>query len=209
MISEENIENKSVLQEIFKINQRLEILLGTDDDFLELYKSRIEETHPEYLVIAMPITKGVPVSLKKGDPFSGRAPSGTFSYKFTSQYIDRRMSPLPVWIVSWPEQVTKVQQRAFVRMEVMLPTFLTVKAGNRGEEPEKISAMTKDISGGGLQLILEKSLALGTKVQLMVNLPESGMTTAIGEVTRVQQPQADRPLFWVSVKYLDIQEKDR
>ena len=209
MANDENLESKAVLASIFKVNHRLEILVQKEDGTLEIYKSRIEETNSENLVVAMPMSKGVPISLRSGDTFSGRMPSGTLTYQFTSRYIDRQLAPLPVWIISWPYEVTKIQQRAFVRMDIMLPAFLTVKTNTKNNEQEKINAMTKDISGGGLQLILETPFTLGDKIQVMVSIPESGMVTAVAEVTRVQKPQSDRPLFWVSAKFIDIQEKDR
>lgn len=209
MSNSENLENKAVLKNIFKVNQRLEIILTTNNNQDEQYKSRIEEVAQDFLIVAMPISKGAPVTLRKGEIFSGRVFSDSLTYQFTSVFIDRRLSPLPVWIIGWPYNVTKTQQRSFVRIDIALPAFVTLNTDDNKAEPEKINVMTKDISGGGVQLISEKPLTPGSKIRVAVNVPECGMISAVGEVARSHQPQPERPLFWIGVKFLNIQEKDR
>jgi len=191
--------------DLFKINQRLEIMLLANN--LEKYPSRIEELTTQNMIIAMPMSKGQPIFLTTGSKFTGRLIDNGSVYQFTSTFIDKRLQPLPVWIVSQPYDIKKIQQRAFVRIDVMLQAEMQIISDSEDTYP--IQVVTKDISGGGVRLVCKKTVKLGTKLQLTINIPDSGYISAISEVVRVEQPKSDLPVFWVGTKFVDIKENSR
>ena len=179
------------------------------DGLAEQYRSRIEDITADTMSIAMPMSKGYPVLLQRGELFFGRVVSNSVAYEFTSTLVARQMYPLPIWIVAKPYNIKKIQQRSFVRIELSLPVQVTRLVDDQSEEEPTIEAVTKDISGGGVQIATTHQWELGTKLLVTVHYPEIGPITFKSEVVRIQQPQPDRVLFWVGVKFLEVNEKDR
>ena len=188
-----------------KVNQRLEITL-LHNTKIEHYNSRIEEITPTCMLLAMPISKGYPIILQAGDYFYGKVIVEGSAYKFTCNYYDKRAHPLPVWVVSLPYDIKKVQLRAFVRISVALPAkihFFPL------EEHVPLDLCTKDVAGGGVQVVAKHSIPIGTKLQLSLTVPDAGILDINSEVVRVEQPQQERAIFWIGIKFIDIPEKDR
>jgi c-di-GMP-binding flagellar brake protein YcgR len=195
-----------------KINQRLEILLPNPSQHgMHQYSSRVEEIAENRMSIAMPMSKGYPIVLERGKEFLGKIFDSSGVFGFKSVFWDKRLLPLPIWIVSMPYDLKKVQQRAFVRFDIALPVTLEYSISG-AENPEKktMNTISKDISGGGIQIISQELLRSGTGVDLTLQLSDGGgMVQVKGEVVRVTKPQADRPLFWIGIRFVGIKEGNR
>ena len=175
---------------------------------IQQFASRIEEVIHNHMIIAMPMEKGHPIYQTRGSTFAGRIYDESGVYAFKSTFIDRKMTPLPIWIVTMPFEVEKTQQRSFVRFDIALP--IVVEYLKDGEEEEiSLNLVTKDLSGGGLQIISERKIKIGKRVQLTLAFPEQGAVKVAGEIIRVHKPQDDRQLFWISIRFIDIQESTR
>ncbi|HWR43147.1 flagellar brake protein [Sporomusa sp.] len=196
-------------EEIFKINQRIEVFVPSRSGLVEQYRSRIEDINADNMVIAMPMTKGLPVMLQRGEVFFGRVVSNFSAFEFTSSLIAKQLQPLPVWIIAAPYNLKKIQQRAFVRVDAALPVQITEIVDGKVVEDTIVNAVTKDISGGGLQIATTRLWQIDTELMVTVNYPDIGPLTLRSKVMRIQQPQPDRTVFWVGIKFLEISERDR
>lgn len=156
------------------------------------------------MIIAMPMQKGYPIFFSQGKTFYGKVFTGSGIYSFTSVYVDKKMSPLPIWIVKTPSNLEKTQQRSFVRFDVPLPVIVEYRLNNDEDEITSLKLTTKDLSGGGLQVISDEKIKVGKKVHLTLDIPEHGAFQIDGQVVRLNQPQEDRQLFWISIKFLSI-----
>ncbi|TCL40136.1 c-di-GMP-binding flagellar brake protein YcgR [Anaerospora hongkongensis] len=178
----------------------------------EQYGSRIEEIIGDEIVIAMPMSKGYPVMLAQGQSFTGQFIIDGAVYQFTSKLLRKTIHPIPTWVVCLPQELKKVQLRSFVRTSAMIPVQFKLlaqdEAGAAVDTPT-FNVQTKDISGGGLQIVARQTFEIGAKGQLIIDIPGSDSFLAIGEVVRVEQPQAENPIFWVGIKFIEIQERDR
>lgn len=182
----------------------MELRLSRDTESPQ-YTSRIEEIIKTHMIIAMPMQKGYPVFFEKGRTFYGKVFSDTGIYSFKSTYADRKMSPLPIWIVTTPFDMEKMQQRSFVRFDVALPIVITYPIESGEEDQVKtLRLSTKDLSGGGLQAISEERIKISTKVKMTLDIPDFGVFELDGQVVRVHQPLEDRKLYWISIKFLGI-----
>ena len=191
----------------FKVNQRLGIMLPKEKT-MEQYSSRVEEVDEGKLIIAMPMSKGLPVMLENGGGFYAKVFAETGIYGFNSSLLQKRISPLPVWIVSIPKEMKKIQQRAFVRLDVSLPVTLEYDT-EADDEPVLMKASTKDIGGGGLQLITEQPLQIGKNFLVYIELPDNEAIQAKIEIVRCYKPMEDRDLYWSAVKFVEINENYR
>ena len=191
-----------------KINQRLEIML-TNGDQAERYSSRIEEVTDEHLLIAMPMSKGYPVFLPLDENINIRIVDNGTVYQFTCTLVSKRLHPLPVWVVTRPREIIKVQQRSFVRVRTSLPVEISIFDDETAQFSNPFQARSRDLSGGGIQLVSKEALDLAMKVQLAFELPEAGPIVVNGEVVRIEKPHHDRDIFWIGIKFLDLAERER
>jgi len=156
--------------------------------------------------IAMPMNKSVPVIPRPGTKFYGRALAQGTIWQFTCIFVDKNMVPVPIWICELPFALIKVQLRSFVRLPAALP--LKFKILSDSGDPVSIGTTTRDISGGGLQLITKKDLPVGTILHLWLDLPEFGPVATKATIVRSDQPP-DTNIYWVATKFTEIVEKDR
>ncbi|MDR3592776.1 MAG: PilZ domain-containing protein [Negativicutes bacterium] len=170
------------------------------------YSSRIEGITSSQMHLAMPMNKSVPIVLQPGNLFYGRTLTQGSIWQFSCTFIDKQILPVPIWISGLPFDLKKVQLRSFVRLPVALPVTYQINIEGADEPPARTS--TRDLSGGGLQLIIKRSLPPGTTIDLALDIPEFGPITAKGAVVRVDRPQ-DTNVFWVAIKFILISEKDR
>lgn len=176
---------------------------------IQQYTSRIEEIIHNHIVIAMPMQKGSPIYQQRGQSVYGRIFDESGIYTFKSTFVDKKMSPLPIWIITQPYDIEKSQQRSFVRFDIALPVVVAYQLDEEQDEVVSLNLITKDLSGGGLQLICDKKIKFGTKVKLTLDLSDFGSFQVDSEVVRVHQPQAERQLFWISVKFINIPDNIR
>lgn len=169
------------------------------------YTSRIEEFINNYMIIAMPMKKGYPVSCESGNLLYGKVFDEQGVYSFKCNFVDKKMSPIPIWIVTAPFDIVKTQQRSFVRFDVLLPVVIEYPTDNEEDEIISIKALTKDLSAGGLQVICNQKLKLGERLKLSLDCSDYGIFEFDGEVVRINQPQADRKLYWISIKFIGVQ----
>lgn len=161
------------------------------------------------MVIAMPMSKGYPVLIQCGQNFIAKLVSDGKVYQFSSTLLHKVAYPLPVWEISLPKEWTKIQQRAFVRIHTTIPTKLKIFDPTSLQFSEPISVLSRDLSGGGMQIVNKNSLEQGTKVQVEIELPESGTLTFNGQVVRSDQPQMNHSIYWVGIKFQDMSERER
>lgn len=190
-------------QNIFRVNQRIDVMLSKDP-FSERLPSRIEEITPRYMLIAMPVAKGVPVLPPPGCIFYCRVVVDGAVWLCTSTFLDKRPQPLPVWVIAPPHDYRKIQLRSYVRMETALPVEVHID----GADLPPVAATTKDIGGGGVQLITRLALEPGVRLQLAIELAGTGRLTVLGDVVRVEHDAA-RNLYTAGIKFVEISERER
>jgi len=163
----------------------------------------------DHMIIAMPMEKGYPVFFGRGGTFYGKVFSESGVYSFKSTFVDKKMSHLPIWIITMPIDIKKNQQRSFVRFDIALPVVIEYSLHDDQDEIVSLKLKTKDLSGGGLQVISNQQIDMGSKIKLALDFSDYGVFKVDGEVVRIIQPQSDRQLFWISIKFLNIPENIR
>ncbi len=173
---------------------------------VERHPSRVEEIGKDYCLIAMPMAKSVPIILLQGTRFNGRVVVDGMVWQFTSEFLDKRIHPIPVWVISRPFDIKKIQLRAFVRIDTVLPVELQVLSED-GSQPV-FAASTSDISGGGLRAVSKQQLQVGTNLKVSLDLPGTGVVQGAGVIVR-EELLPDRVLYAAGIKFTELAEKDR
>lgn len=160
------------------------------------------------MMLAMPMSKGFPIILPVGEQFQGKLFTEGTVYQFDCRYMDKRYTPLPIWITSLPYNIVKIQQRNHVRVDASLKVLLQLQ-GNEQENIVELNTVTKDLSGGGALVVTKVPIPLGKIVSLTLTIPDFGDISVSGEVIRREQPKPDQLLYWLGIKFIDITEKQR
>jgi c-di-GMP-binding flagellar brake protein YcgR len=189
---------------IFQPGQKVEIIereAKHPDD--RLFYSRIEAIETAVLSIAVPYADKRFMNPVPGRRFDGRVTTGSCAYCFESGLIDVVHDPVPLWRIDWPVDIVKIQMRSFVRLNVHLG--IKVELGDR----MSVNALTKDISGGGIQFLLPKPLSIGEDTKITLPLSEKTMVEAKGEVVRIIPPPLESGHYGIGVKFTAIDERAR
>lgn len=191
---------------LLKVNQRIEIELNQNKN-TAIFPSRIEEIGEDVLIIAAPLHKGVPLMVEEGRHLAVRVVIDRVPYRFISRLLRRRSGVVPLWEITLPRSVKKIQQRNYVRLDVMIPVIMVVDDG-QGQK-KTFRAVTKDLSGGGALVVLREELNVGTKCFLVLTVPDSKEVKTAGEIVRIDRPQPDGDIYWTAVKFLSLRETER
>lgn len=171
------------------------------------YRSRIEEVTDSHLVVAMPFDKGFPILASPGNSIYGKVIIDSTPHLFVSRFVDKRMLPLPVWIISPPDEITKIQHREFVRIDAKMHATILLVDQDEGDSPTRL--LVNDISGGGVRIVSNRSFPIGTNIVITFELPDQEVIETIGQIVRIEQPQAERDVYWLGVKYVGLKERQR
>lgn len=175
-----------------------------------IFKSRLADADEQRLWIEAPFDdQGLFKRLFKGDALSiSYVTSGAKFYFSTHVTAERKENEFILYAIEKPAQddITKVQRRAFLRVEAQLEVAASLP-GNR-----RFLAVTEDISGGGLSMIADRDIRLraGDPLECWVLLPfRSGKIEHIPlQGTVVRSENRDQGPF-ITIKYTQISEADR
>ncbi len=177
-------------------------------DHNEYYHSRIEEINEHFMILAMPMHQSVPIFLTPDTPFYGSIVNESGRYQFKSIYKAKKIQPIPVWVVTLPTDMEKIQLRSFVRLDINVNVALQLRtAADNDAAPQKL--ITHNISGGGLCLLSKIPLEVDTQVDLVISLDNQDTIRAAGVVVRVDKHSSELIPYLISIKFVDIIEQDR
>ncbi|MDN5346766.1 MAG: hypothetical protein PWP65_330 [Clostridia bacterium] len=143
--------------------------------------------------------------------------TGEARYEFTTQVLGRVLEPVPVYVLARPVEIKRVQAREFVRVKAALEVrYQVLTEGDlarlKALRPRK-KAVSIDISGGGMQLVLREELKEGDLLLLALEIPQQESfvrLTLLGRVKRVVlQEQKGYRHYVAGVAFEDISERER
>lgn len=195
---------------VLKPNEIIHVKLKNDSGE-QVYLSRVEDVSGNEIMIAAPIEGGaiVPVHLgskieitvKKEDPVQ----QGRFQAVGILKQRNSR-GRVPVFIVELTGGWKKIQERDFVRVEVLLNgAFAPILEG------DKISAKStdiyiKDLSGGGFLFAHDEEISVGTDMMFTIKLSKDTVISCQGRIMRVKQVDGT---YEYGVSFVDLDESSR
>lgn len=129
-------------------------------------------------------------------------------YIFAAKVIGKKMDNIPCLVLNYTkDSVKKIQRREFVRISALLD--ISIKSPQN--KFKDFTALTRDISGGGLSVIIDKNQVIDKDDQLdmLVVLPLSESMEYLkvnGIVVRVHEEESKSIL---SIKFSDIMLQDQ
>ncbi len=172
------------------------------------YFSRVQEHSKDSILIGSPLEAAFRI-VSIGETVRVDFRCENALYTFSSTVVEKKKQRGKVLLVlKAPESLQKVDRREFFRLKVSVPVRYRVLPAAAGARYKTTS--TKNLSGGGLLLLLDEPVAIGTMLDLGIELEgEEGKTEmllCLGRVATIRE-EGNRPE--VGVAFVDIEEKDR
>ncbi|MDA8441516.1 MAG: flagellar brake protein [Peptococcaceae bacterium] len=185
------------MKKLFSVNQLVEVE-PLNEDWAGSYKTRLEDINEDLLIFGVPYVNGGLLPLRVNDEIVIRVCNKTAMFKFNAKVKTVIRGDLPLFAVDIPAECVKVQRREFVRIDVSIPLRYRDKP-----EAEFIKAHSLDVSGGGVRFAADKNLAIGTKLEMVLDfLGDFSITTRV-EVLR--SVEADARQYHISARFYELE----
>jgi c-di-GMP-binding flagellar brake protein YcgR len=202
-----------------RLNQRLEVAIGSRGT--AQYFSRLAEETGETLRISMPEMQGETLQLREGDSLRlWYTQSGGYWCLETQVVTLFKRDGEQMVEVDRHGEVHRAQRRNHVRVDVGLMLHATVERRAEGSdngdtaEPrvtgQRISAVTRNISGGGVSFRTTAELVNGDRLNVTFYLPEhGGDITSRGKIVHVAEDPERQGHYIVACMFERMAISDR
>lgn len=184
-----------------EINGNIQILEGE-----VFYKSNLQDVTESYILIDIPVNNGIYLTMNDNDEIEAEhyVDGGSY-YKFNCRVLGRtREGKLNLYKLSKPYNISKIQRRNYVRVDMVEYAFYKLQNDN-GEVWKK--GIILDLSGGGMKIKIEEKLSLRDRVTVNIFIAENEKVQIVGEVVRVEKSNTGE--YICGLKFKEISERTR
>lgn len=196
------------ITKLLNIGDNIEIEIEKGSSFLNMKSNVVKVISDGLIAIATPIHKGTiyPVSIGQNiTVVFNKDNKGRFY--FIGEVLDRKKKGnLTVLFVKKHSDIRHFQRRDFYRLSVVLNINLEII--ENGATVKTVSAISKDISGGGLRLITKEKLPKHTAVKCNIHLDNEDIET-FGKIVRCDPVPDSMLKYDVGISFTAIDEKNR
>lgn len=189
---------------MFKIVVGQKIQLSIKDI---LYNCKIHDVQPQKITITLGdnFTKDI----KLGDAVYCSVRDELGSFCFFSKIVGFNIKNNSI-VVDNPLQVSKIQERKFVRIQIS--KTINVTKINSGEYVESFETETVDVSAKGMKIISKEKLIIGQN--LLLNIPENIVlkepALILSRVVHIQEVTVNNENFYyIGLEFLGLSDKER
>lgn len=190
-------------KDILRVTQKIDIV---EEDFntlkKEVYFSRVEDLRADSLLITPPFRKGFYLPPRTGRILTARVVFEKVPYLFESSLLRYISEQIPLWELSLPQNIKKIQMREDVRLDLGLPMMLTLQ--NDPEDGKTLKALLKDLSAGGMQIVLPRLFPVGTKLKLSVQLGDDFIFEPKGTIVRLTPPLPPLDKYLAGIRFDEV-----
>ncbi len=181
----------------------------------QTYITKVADVDDKSITLQTPIVGAYFLELHENDPIHVEiyTPDGG-RIKFVSRVVSQEWLRDKVTKLSLPRSVEKVQLRAYYRLEIVLDVEYSLIEG-REASSESLDlklpvyvGLTKDISEGGVLLIVDKVIAKGSIMNMKVKLPSGEIIRTRGKVLRIEELSV-RGKYGLGIEFMKVPDEDR
>jgi len=203
------------LEKLLAVNLKIEVRIDGERDF---YKSSVQGFGSQGLAISVPTLRGDWLALFPGMKVEVKSFADNAQYLFTAIVLDRlKEKDLPIYLLSLPADVERIQLRDYVRAKCALEVFyrevpLSELPNVSLLVPDK-KGITLDLSGSGLRMLIREPIDPENLLLLKMSLPiprgKPITITALGEVKGYEKTYEEQPRYEVRLSFATLSERDR
>lgn len=191
---------------IFRALEKLDVVCeDVETNEMVVFSSFIDSVNAESLFICVPQREKEELKSCVGDVLKGRITSVECAYFFEATLVRHHMQEGKLWELSLPSYMQRSQQRQYVRVKTILEVVLEYVDTKMQRKVTK--TYTKDISAGGLQVVMPAVPPEGSNVIISLALGENEVVDAKGEFVRITYPKAEDQKHFASIKFCEMDEK--
>lgn len=191
-----------------RIDLRIAQKIQVSRDEKTWYNASIQNTGPNVLYITIPYLREHPLVLRRGDKVQVRFFLDDSSYHFETQVTGEAADNIHLYRLAYPDQITRVQQRDYVRLPVMLDVeYAPADAGAGAQDPAFTRATSVDISGGGMKLAVKQRVRENSSLLLRFVLPLKSKPEFLelkARVIRCIRTDSRREVYHLGLRYESI-----
>jgi c-di-GMP-binding flagellar brake protein YcgR len=170
------------------INRKIDVLWGED-----IYKSTIQDIKDEEILITVPVSNGVYLTLEDGEKLEQifyDNKGNVFGYK--SEVLGRiTENNIPFYRIGKPFEITRIQRRNYVRVNILqvINYIKEEELEKEIKEEEKYEhALLLDLSGGGMRIKIKEELSYNDII--VANLiHDNEKITVRGKIVRIEKAE--------------------
>lgn len=171
------------------------------------FKSTVQDIRADGYVISIPTVNGEYLSIDIGEELELMvyADKGCV-YSFNSKGIGRTIeNKIPMYILSKPYNVNKIQRRDFVRVDTVQVIGYQKYTDDNGKYKE---GLLLDLSGGGMRLKISEKLNYREKIKIRLK-DDLNQLLVEGEIVRIQKTDDSRYIYGISFTEIDNITRER
>jgi c-di-GMP-binding flagellar brake protein YcgR len=193
------------------VGQHIKIRFAREEE--QYFRSEVAEHDDEWMYLHMPIDTASSKAAKvaQGTPLwiEYQSYDGCI-YRYQSEVVEILYLPMPTLQVYPPSRCTveRDQKREFVRVPVDLPVTLRWLSG---EVKQQEVVYSRDLSGGGLALLIPRSvrLTVGQEVYVQFRIPNNSFDVLTQAVVSRVGERNDRGYAVASLQFRGMKESTR
>lgn len=208
------------LRELITLHQKVEIKRKEEESLV--YQAAVQDIQPTYFAVGIPMVRRIPLRLKKGEEILVTAYAPDARYTFETKVLGRKKDVIPLYLLAWPLDFRREQRRQHIRVKVVLEVFFQVlRPGEEAQLPllqvltseSRKKALSVDLSGGGMQLLVREEIPAGSFLLLDFSLLLKGKEREfhlLGKVHRCTATEVrGARSFLAGVSFENITEQER
>ena len=176
-----------------------------------MFASRVEDLTEHGLWIATPLVSGAGSRFNEGDTVKMVSSIRAGLQGFVVRIGEHRLGPPDVLLVLPVKSLGKTQLRDFVRVPESLDIKFRVLEGNALRGMKIAAATTRNISGGGMLVLVarEDRPFAGEQIEIDINISKTETVRCNGRVIRIDPIEDRHDAFEMAVRFTSIDEQDR
>lgn len=197
------------------VKLELEIYNNLDERIDNIFISQFEwAVNDDVAYIAAPIVEGNIYPVRLGSIMNGFYINKDDLYKFKAVVLDRTVRDNLAYLkIELKSDIEKLQRRQFFRFDYSVPIKFRVVSSMNPEVNEKtpfIKSITRDLSGGGLCILLEEKININEQLECELPVNNDRVVRFFGKVTRSSKRDPEEKYkFEIVVSFRKIEYKDR
>jgi c-di-GMP-binding flagellar brake protein YcgR len=191
--------------QLVRINDRVQIKLAQKS-----YFTRVEDVQQGELYLAAPIERGNVVTLGPGVALTINVFVGLGVRQFEGKVKHTIPGEVSLVVIHHFKAQGAVQNRNYERLGEELHIRYRREDGPDNAAPWR-PAVTRDVSGGGMQVIAKDAwlLKCGDLIEIELMLPGEALLHAICQAVRISDVPGCSKKYQLGLNYIDLDESDR
>jgi len=190
------------------INQKIII---TREGITEWFNSSIQDIQGNVINIGIPYSKEFPLVLRQEDKVKVIFTTRNGSYAFNTRVTGKVEDNINLYQLAYPGEIYRVQQRKFVRLQVLLDIQYSV-VGRDDKTTEFNKATVVDLSGNGIRIAVREKIKENTRLVLKFSLPlqqKEETLELLARVIRQQVAETGRGLYHLGLTFEEITKRQQ